>query len=173
MRVYLRPITKEDGSKIVKWRNSIEVMSHCFNRTPVTLESNSTFFSNNIETGKYKQFIVERVDDDYGVLSYPIATVYLKDIDKINNRCELCVFTSNDEEWNTDSQSIAIKLLLDKAFDEYKMHKVYSYVYSANLDEVKLLEKSGFKLEATLKDEGIDMNGNYVNVFRMAIFRME
>lgn len=86
----------------------------------MTIEGNSKFFKDNVETGKYIQYIVERIEDDFGVSSYPIATVYLKDFDRINMRCELCIFTSDDGEWNTESQEIAIKMLLDKAFDELK-----------------------------------------------------
>ena len=81
-----------------------------------------------LTNGQFKNF-VERIDENVGVSSYPIATVYLKDIDRNNKRCELCIFTSDDEEWNTESQSMAIKMLLEKAFKEYGMHKVYSYVF--------------------------------------------
>ena len=101
MRIYLRPITLEDGESIVKWRNSGDVSSHCFDKTPITIKSNEMFYHSNVETGKYKQFIVERIDEDFGVSSYAIATVYLKDLDKVNHRCELCIFTSDDQEWNT------------------------------------------------------------------------
>ena len=171
MRIYLRPIKLEDGSNIVKWRNADSVKNHCFNKSEVTLESNERFFKTYIETGKYKQFIVERIDEDFGVSSYPIATVYLKDMDEGNHRCELCIFTSDDQEWNTESQSIAIKQLLDKAFDEYGMHKVYSYVFKENTDEVELLEKAGFHKEAELEAEALDMEGYYVDMLRMCVIR--
>ena len=171
MRIYLRPITIDDGKTIVKWRNSPIVSRHCFNWNSITEESNAVFFKTYVETGKYKQFIVERIDEDFGVSSYPIATVYLKDFDQINNRCELCIFTSDDQEWNTESQSIAIKQLLEKAFTEYKMHKIYTYVFSINEDEIKLMERAGFVKEAELSQEALDIDGNYIDVLRMAIFK--
>ena len=169
MRIYLRPITLEDGATIVKWRNSADVSSHCFDKTPITIESNAAFFKNYIETEKYKQYIVERIDEDFGVSSYPIATVYLKDFDKVNHRCELCIFTSDDQEWNTESQGIAIKLLLDKAFSEFAMHKVYTYVFADNKDEVALMKRAGLKEEAVLEKEAINLAGDYVDVLRMTI----
>ncbi len=169
MRIYLRPITLEDGSNIVKWRNSPDVSSHCFDKNPVTIESNETFYKAYIETGKYKQFIVERIDEDFGVSSYPIATVYLKDFDKVNNRCELCIFTSDDQEWNTESQSIAIKQLLVKAFEEYGMHKVYTFVFADNKDEVALMKRVGLSEEAVLVKEAVNSKGEYVDVLRMTV----
>lgn len=170
MRIYLRPITLEDGATIVKWRNSANVADHCFDKTPITVDSNECFFHAYIETDKYKQFVVERVDEEYGVASYPIATVYLKDFDKVNNRCELCIFTSDDQEWNTESQSIAVDQLLSKAFKEYGIHKVYTFVFADNLDEIALMKRAGFTEEATLAKEAKNRDGKYVDVLRMAIF---
>lgn len=169
MRIYLRPITLEDGASIVKWRNSKDISGHCFDKTPITIESNAAFFKAYIETGKYKQFIVERIDEDFSVLSYPIATVYLKDFDQVNHRCELCIFTSDDQEWNTESQSIAIRLLLEKAFTQYDMHKVYTFVFADNKDEVALMKRAGLSEEAVLAKEAVNMAGEYVDVLRMTI----
>jgi len=169
MNIFLRPATIDDGHLIVKWRNSPSVSMHCFNRTPVTLESNEAFFRRYVETGCYKQFIVERFDEFTGVVRYPIATVYLKDIDYHNKRCQLCIFTSDDEEWNTESQQMAIKKLLIIAFEELGMHKVYSYVFSKFDDERELLENSGLKKEALLEEEAIGPDGAYYDVYRMTL----
>lgn len=169
MRIYLRPITLEDGPTIVKWRNTPKVREHCLHQKPITIESNKAFFHQFVETGWYQQFIVERIDEDFGVASYPIATVYLKDIDRTNKRCELCIFTSDDEEWNTVSQSIAVKMLLQKAFDELGMHKVYSYAFYKFMNEASLLKRAGFTTEAILKDEAVNAEGEYEDIVRFVI----
>lgn len=169
MRIYLRPITLDDGALIVKWRNTPSVRDHCLNQNPITVDSNEAFFHANIETGKYQQFIVERIDEEFGVSSYPIATVYLKDIDCTNKRCELCIFTSDDEEWNTESQAIAVKLLLEKAFFELGMHKVYSYAFYKFLNEASLLKRAGFSTEAILKEEAINADSEYEDIVRFVI----
>lgn len=170
MKIYLRPITLDDGPMIVKWRNSPKVNAHCLNKKLISIESNELFYHSYVETGRYKQYIVERIDEDFGVSSYPIATVYLKDIDRFNKRCELCIFTSDDEEWNTDSQSIAIRMLLDKAFTELEMHKVYSYVFYSFLDEAELLRTAGFSIEAVLKNESKNSCGEYEDIVRFCAF---
>lgn len=169
MKIYLRPITKDDTDLIVKWRNSPKVSSHCFNKNPITRESHLLFFEKNVVPGYYQQYIVERMEEETGVVFYPIATVYLKDIDRVNRRCELCIFTSDDEEWNTESQAIAIRMLLDKAFKELNLHKVYSYVFYKYIDEADLLKKAGFTTEAILKNEAVDEKGNYEDVVRFCI----
>lgn len=171
MQIKLRPITLEDGKLIVKWRNSEKVSKHCLNKNPITIESNAIFYRNNILTGAYLQFIVEKITDS--VIAYPIGTAYLKDIDRTNKRCELCIFTSDDEEWNTESQAIAIKLLLEKAFNELKMHKVYSYAFYKFIDEATLLKNAGFTIEAVLRNEAVDENGNYDDIIRFAAFNKQ
>lgn len=173
MKIYLRPITLQDGSTIVNWRNSPKILAHCMNQKPITLESNERFFHEMVETGHYMQYIVERIDEDFGVASYPIATVYLKDIDRTNKRCELCIFTSTDEEWNSESQSIAVKMLLEKAFNELEMHKVYSYAFYKFLNEANLLKRAGFEIEAILKNEIINTEGDYEDIVRFVITEKE
>ena len=173
MRIYLRPVTLADGANIVKWRNTPSVQAHCLNQKPITIESNEAFFHASIETGHYLQFIVERIDEDFGVSSYPIATVYLKDIDRTNRRCELCIFTSDDQEWNTESQSIAVRLLLKKAFEELGMHKVYSYAFYRFLNEASLLKRAGFSPEVILKDEAVNADGKFEDIVRFMIFDSE
>lgn len=171
MRIYLRPIQLEDGMYIVKWRNSPQVISHCFDKTPVTLESNERFYKTYIETGKYRQFIVERVEETTCVVSYAIATVYLKDIDISNHCCELCIFTSDDEEWNTESQTMAIKMLLEKAFTEYDMKRVYTYVFATHQNEIELMYNSGFHKEKVLEKGTVDLNGEYIDVYLLSIVK--
>lgn len=171
MKIFLRTITLEDGPQIVKWRNDPQVISHSMSKQEITLESNKHFFYENVVTGKYKQFIVECIDDSAGVAIYPIASVYLKDMDFTNKRCELCIFTSTDSDWTPESQSIAIKLLINKAFNEYDMHKIYTYVFDKYQDEVSLLKSAGFSAEAILKDEAINEKGGYDDVVRLSIFK--
>jgi RimJ/RimL family protein N-acetyltransferase len=169
MRIFLRPITEKDTASIVRWRNSDKVRSHCMTKAPITEDSHLNFYKEKILTGKYKQYIVERIEEETGLASYPIATVYLKDIDMENKRCELCIFTSSDVEWTSEGQSIAISMLINKAFNEFSIHKLYSYVFKKFPEEVDLLRDAGFNIEATLKGEVINTNGDAEDVIRLCI----
>lgn len=171
MRIFLRPITEKDTPNIVRWRNSDMVRSHCMTKAPITETSHLTFYRDNVLTGKYRQYIVERVEEETGLASYPIATVYLKDIDTENRRCELCIFTSNDVEWDADGQRIAIKMLLDKAFKDYDMHKIYSYVFYKFPEEIEILKSAGFTVESILKEEAIGPEGSFEDVVRLCCIK--
>lgn len=170
MRVYIRPITEKDGVHIVKWRNSEKVLKDCMTKIPITLESHNEYYRNKVLTGKNIQFIVERIEENTGLVSYPIATIYLKDVDKENNCCELCVFTSSDVEWEKESQIQATKMILDKAFNEYGMHKVYARTFYN--EGIEMLKSAGFTLESVLKSE-VMIDGEYHDIYRMSIFNPE
>ncbi|MBQ3355850.1 MAG: GNAT family N-acetyltransferase [Oscillospiraceae bacterium] len=172
MIIRLRPITKEDGPMIVKWRNSPSVLAHCLNQNPITVESNEAFFHQHVLTGNYLQFIAEEYDAKKEH-STPIATVYLKDIDKTNKRCELCIFTSDDQGWNTDNHVIAVKQMLQKAFEELQIHKVYAYTFYRFINEASLLKRAGFTMEAVLKEEVINSDGEYDDIVRFSITDIE
>ena len=169
MQIFLKPITESDGPSIVRWRNDPSVLSHCMDKTHITVESNLAFYKANVLTGKYKQYIVECLDETTGVCTYPIATVYLKDMDYNNKRCELCIFTSSDVEWNPEGQAMAIEMLVEKAFNEYGMHKVYSYVFKKFPNEADLLRKAGFAIEATLSGEAMNEKGEFEDIYRLSI----
>ena len=62
-----------------------------------------------------------------------------------------------------------MKLLLEKAFQDLGMHKVYSYVFYKFLDEAELLKSAGFTSEAILKEEAINTSGKYEDIVRFAI----
>lgn len=170
MRVFLRPITENDAAHIVKWRNSEKVLKHCMTKTPITMESHMQYYRDRVLTGKNIQFIVERVEEELGLAAYPIATIYLKDVDRENHRCELCVFTSSDIEWEMEGQVMATKMLLEKAFNEYGMHKVYSRVFYN--EGIEMLKAAGFSLESVLKEE-VFMDGKYQDIYRLSIFNPE
>ena len=167
MRIYLRPITEKDGAHIVKWRNSKKVQKDCMTKTPITIESHMQYYRDKVLTGKNIQFIVERVEEELGLATYPIATIYLKDIDNENHCCELCVFTSSDIEWEVESQLLATKMILDKAFNEFGMHKVYARTFYN--EGIEMLKSAGFTLEAVLKSE-VMINGEYKDIYRLSIF---
>ena len=152
MKIHLRPVELKDGRTIVNWRNDPLVRAHCRSHNPITEEINERFFHDFVETGKYRQYMVERIDEDYYVFSYSIATIYLKDIDYTTKSAELCLFTSNDREWNAESQTLAIQRILEIAFDELKLQTVNSYVFNRFIKEAEVLKQFGFSLDCENKD---------------------
>lgn len=169
MKIILREVKIEDSANIAKWRNNVKVVRHCIDKTIISEESNRIFFDEMILTGKYKQFIVERYDDEFGgIFAYQIGTTYFKDIDNKNHKCELGMFPSDDDEWNSEGQELAVRKMIDLAFSKMDMHKIYAYVYSDCEEEIELLNRCGLQKEAHFRSEILD-DGNYRDILRLAI----
>lgn len=145
MRVWLRPVSKDDAKYIVQWRSSDKIRKHCLSNNIVTKKTNEQFFANNIINGKYIQFIVERIDKDFEQFSYPIGTIYIKNIDEQYNCCEIGFFPSEDEEWNDISKIMALEQLINIVSKKRKFIKIYSNVFEDCSDELELYKKAGFK----------------------------
>lgn len=170
MELWLRKITKDDLDFIVDWRNKDYIRKHCLDDSVITKESNLSFYENNVLTKKYFQYMVEKVDDNFSQCSYPIATGYLKNLDYRNKKCELGFFPSEDSEWNGATERVAIKMLLDKAFNEHGFRKVYAYVFADCADELALYVSVGFLQEGCFQNEVYSSDGSLRSLIRLAIF---
>ena len=167
MHIYLREINPKDSEYIVKWRNHPQVLRHCMDNTLITVESQLLFYNANILTHKFLQFMVEKMDETYGTFSYPIASVYLKNLDKENGKCELGMIPSDDSEWDDAAKMEAIRQLTLRAFHEFRFHKVYAYVFADCEDEVRLMKSVGFEREGYFREDVRGKDGAYRDVVRM------
>lgn len=172
VKVALRKITLDESPYIIKWRNNPETLKNCIDRRLLTEESNRAFFEEYVASGKYIQYIVDKAVEGFeGIASYPIASVFLKNIDTVNNKCELGILPSDDTDWDDIGKEMAIKALLDIAFSTYRMNKVYAHVFADVREEIEVFKKAGFVHEAYLESEVLDDEGNYRDIVRLKAFR--
>ena len=129
------------------------------------------FYNTNILTRSFLQFMVERMDETYGTFSYPIASVYLKNLDKKNMKCELGVIPSDDSEWNDEAKVESIRQLTLRAFHEFRFHKVYTYVFADCEDEIRIMKAVGFEQEGYFCEDVCTKDGTYRDVIRMCRVR--
>lgn len=165
MKVTIRPITYADTENIVRWRNSDFVNKRFLYRAQFTPESHNNWMKNMVETKKVYQFIINCDGKDVG-------SIYLRDVDIQNKKAEYGVFIGEKDYLGKGVGTAATKLILDFAFTELKLHKVFLRVLSDNVGAVKSYEKSGFVQEGFFKDE-IFADGKYESVIFMAIFNRE
>ena len=89
-----------------------------------------------------------------------------------NKKAEYGVFIGEKDYLGKGVGQAATKLILDFAFTELKLHKVFLRVLSDNIGAIKSYEKSGFVQEGFFKDE-IFADGKYESVIFMAVFSGE
>lgn len=163
--VVLRVMTENDTANVIKWRNSPLVMENFIYRTPLTEEDHLDWYNNHVKSGDVVQFII--VDTETNT---DVGSVYLRDIDYFNKKCEYGIFIGEESYLGKGIGSKAAQLVLDYAFEELYLNRVFLRVFAKNIRAIKSYENAGFKYEGTFRDDVIIAGVPYDMVF-MAILR--
>src|SRR5699024_2391582 len=102
----------------------------------------------------------------------PIGYCGLVNIDFKNSKAESYLGLGNKEYWGNGHASEARRLILDYAFHELALNKVYSFVWTENEKMKHINEKVGFKIEGTLRDD-IYYQGKFRDKHIMGVLRDE
>lgn len=74
--------------------------------------------------------------------------------------------------WNKGITTEAVKLILNFAFNQLKLHKVSADLFENNIASKRVLEKSGFKLEGRFRETRVRYN-KWQNELRYSILAKE
>ena len=163
--ISIRFITEEDTDKIIKWRNSPSINQYFIYREPFTRESHLNWLHNKVEKGEVVQFMIMLNDNEIG-------TVYLRDIDYKNKKCEFGIFIGEESNWGKGFGTIASKLAIDYAFKNLKLNRVFLRVFPSNIRAIKSYEKIGFLREGIFREDVIINEKSYDIIF-MSILRKD
>lgn len=162
-QVTIRPVTEADTDRIIAWRNAPSVMAHFIYRTPLTRKAHLNWLHNRVETGEVAQFVI--YDGETAV-----GSVYLRDIDRSNQKCEYGIFIGDEDCRGKGIGTAAAKLALAHAFEELGLNRVYLRVFADNLGAIKSYEKAGFRYEGTFRQD-VMIDGVGEDIVFMAILR--
>lgn len=157
----LVPIRFEDRMEIMKWRN--EQIYHLRQDKVLTMEDQDSYFRNVVnklfDESQPAQLLFSFLEDNqcigYGGL------VHINWIDK-NAEISFIINTALEEQlayyWH-----LYLQLIEKVAFNNLKLHKVYTYAFDVRPQLYPILLQSGYKEDARLKDHCL-FNGNYLDV---------
>ncbi|MEG1011498.1 MAG: GNAT family protein, partial [Ruthenibacterium sp.] len=97
-----------------------------------------------------------------------IGSVYLRDIDSENHKAELGVFIGDNTARGKGYGTLAIEKLLEYAFTNLKLHKVFLRVFKKNEIAIRSYEKTGFVKEGCFCDD-VCIDGLFYDVVFMGI----
>ena len=150
MRVYLRALEPEDYLKTYEWRQDDDIQN--------SLGGNRYFVSKERE----KQWAHFRsVDESKGIYlaiclkenNEMIGYCSIINIDLRNLKADIGGWMIGEKKlWNQGYSKEAVELLLKYAFDEYPLHKCYSFCLEEHEISNKTHISLGFKLEGQLRD---------------------
>lgn len=167
-KIRIRAIEKTDIDEIMKWINDPEVMKNLLMRYPVSRFQEEKWIENALSSDnpRNKVFALETHDGIY------LGGIGLHAIDWENRNAEAGIVIGKKEYWNKGYGTDAMITLLEFAFNQMNMHRVYLRVFGYNLRGVKSYEKCGFKKEGVLRKDRYQ-NGEYHDTIIMGILRDE
>lgn len=147
----LRRLQKEDLPTRVLWMNNPAVYSSMHFTLPITLEGTERWYDSNVTNEKRADVVL--VED--GEI---VAFAGITNIDPILRKGESYTFVSPDMQ-GRGIGTRARKMVLDFAFGELGLNKVFAYTNEDNIPSCKLSEKLGFTLEGRFRQEYINKEG--------------
>jgi RimJ/RimL family protein N-acetyltransferase len=162
------PLRYEDRFDIMKWRN--EQIYHLRQARPLTEEDQQRYFDN-VVVKLYDNPQPDQILFSYLEKGICIGYGGLVHINWIDNNAEISFImdTKLEKEHFKEHWSNWLTMLRKLAFDDLKLHKLYTYAFDLRPHLYTTLEANGFTREATLK-EHCRFQGEYKDVIIHSIW---
>ena len=165
--VSLRPLELSDLEQIMTWINDPEIVGNFgwFGK-PVSREEEQRYL---------ERLLSSPMDKVYSVFASGeyIGQVGLHELDGRNKQGRLSIIIGNKDDWGRGYAPQMVDALLDKAFNDLHLHKVWGVFLEQNRKVHHLfVEKCGFRAEGILRQEYY-RGGVYHDMIRIAMLEDE
>jgi len=145
------PLRYEDRFSIMKWRN--EQIYHLRQSRPLTEDDQQRYFDN-VVSKLYDNLNPDQILFSYLEKGECIGYGGLVHINWIDRNAEISFImnTRLEEEHFAEHWSNYLTMLKAVAFDDLRLHKIYTYAFDLRPHLYTMLEVNGFTREATLKE---------------------
>lgn len=161
----------KDARSIVKWTGDPEIREalkfFSFFQRKVTLGQQLEYFSRMIGSQSDQIFVIETKSGEF------LGTCGLHDIDQVNNNLRIGIIIFNKDYWRQGYGRQVLNLLLQFAFENLEMNKVYLTARVDNQLAIHIYTRLGFKEEGILREEYWVKEDQYIDLLRMSILRDE
>ena len=148
--VLLCSISKEHIEKLRKWRNKEEIRKNFLNTDIISAEQQNQWFSSYIKKDNDIMFIIKDKKNQEEV-----GAIALYNIDSEKKQAEYGRLMIGEESAKGKGIALkSIKLMLDFAFNELLLDKVYMDVFTENYPSININKKLGFKETSNKKEKG-------------------
>ena len=165
----LRKLEEKDADGMLEWMHDPEIQDFfCFDAMERTQQDAQEFIRNastNFAESNNIHYAVCDDEDEY------LGTISLKNIDLCAKKAEFAISLRKKARGRGVGQA-AISILLDKAFAEFDLERVYLNVLSDNNRAIHLYEKCGFIYEGEFRKH-IYIHGKYKSLKWYSILREE
>lgn len=166
-RTRLRAIERSDIPMFVRWFNDPELLRYLAMYLPMSqAAAEEQWFEAQLNDSSGHVFVIETTD---GV---PIGNLGLVGIDSKNGQAGCGISICEKPYLNQGYGTDALCTLLDFAFREMNLHRIFLQVFDFNERAIRCYEKLGFRHEARLREARF-IEGRYVDELVMGLLREE
>ncbi|MBO1001081.1 GNAT family N-acetyltransferase [Pseudogracilibacillus auburnensis] len=166
--IKLRKLSANDYTTYHDWRNDMEVMETTSPQLDIyTLEETEQYISAIVSQPTAKGYLIE-----YKETEQTVGIVSLINMDYKNRSAECIIDIGVKDMWGKGIGTAAISLILEFAFNELNLHRVYLHVFSFNERAIKLYEKMGFIHEGKFR-QALYRTGKWHDIVIMGILKDE
>lgn len=169
MEVYLRALQEDDYLKLNEWRN---------NHSITDLLGGNRFFTSPLREKKWVENAVEndRVNLRLAICikgtNTFVGMVNLTNIDYLNRKAEFSIMIGERSSFGKGLGTQTTYLMLDHAFEQLNLNKVYLTVLEINVRAKSLYKSVGFRQEGVMRQE-VYKNGVYNDMILMSLLKEE
>jgi diamine N-acetyltransferase len=160
----LRPFTADQASRYLEWVNQSEIAMAVTRARPVSPLEHQRWYESAVSRSDAVFFSVVTEQDEY------LGNVWLWGVHPVHRTAELRILLGPDAARGRGYGTQSCRLLLDFAFRQLNLNKVYLYVLESNVAARRAFEKAGFTEEGRLAQEFF-VDGHYQDALRLAAFR--
>ena len=165
MKISIRKFAKSDIPNKVRWINDPMNNTYLHYDLPLEIEKTELWFDKNKERKDRYDAVIE-------VDGIAVGLIGLLGIDNKNKKAEYYVVLGEREYLGKGIARKASELLLEYAFSDLRLNRVYLYTEVDNTAAVKSYEKIGFKREGIIKND-LFSKGRYVDRFLYGITKQD
>lgn len=148
--ISLRELKEKDAALMLEWMHDEDVQKGFKkNMLAITLEQAAQF----CRSARIPDPIISGCDLHYAIVDASdeyLGTISLKEVDLYNKTAEYAI-TTRKKAWGKGIATEATRLILEKAFEQYELQRVFLSVLADNTAAIKLYEKNGFVLEGVFR----------------------
>jgi [ribosomal protein S5]-alanine N-acetyltransferase len=165
MQFHLRPFSIEDLDSLVKFANNFNIAKNLTDAFPhpYSIENGNAFIEMATQNSPFNIFAIEVNGEAAGAIGvHPQKDIYRRNMEM--------GYWLAEPYWGKGIITKAISEMVDYAFKNFDVYRIYARPFGYNIASQKALEKAGFVLEARL-EKTFFKNGEYVDELIYAIRR--
>jgi UDP-4-amino-4,6-dideoxy-N-acetyl-beta-L-altrosamine N-acetyltransferase len=166
-RVSLRRMAAEDTDVVLRLRAEPGAHGQLFSDAPPSREAHLRWLGQLQARGDRHEFVIVDLES-----ARIVGTIGLSHIDRRHRRAEYGVLVGEPDARGKGLAAEASRLLLQYAFGELGLHRVFLHVFLDNEPALRLYERLGFKTEGRLRQH-VCKDGRFRDVVVMAILATE